>query len=192
MNVALGTEMSDLQKRTTLTGAIKQYGQRLLGFIRGKVKTLEDAEDVLQDVWFQFSNLANVDEIESLSGWLYSVARNRITDFYRKKKTASLEDMSYEDEDGQITIKDILLLDTGDNPDLILFKELFWKELNKALAELPENQRLVFVENEIEDKTLQQIASEQGENLKTIISRKTYAVKYLRQQLEPLYKELQL
>ena len=90
----------------------------------------------------------------------------------------------------EISIKDALLLDDSNNPELVIFKELFWDELMKALEELPENQRFVFIENEIEDKTLQKIADETGENLKTIISRKGYAMKYLKKRLLPLYNEL--
>lgn len=190
MDAALLLEMSSSNSNTSrVSQTIQQYSKKLFGFIRGRVNTPEDAEDVLQDVWYQFSKLVSLDEIESVSAWLYSVARNRITDFYRKKKTTSLEEMTYENEEGEMNIKDFLLLDTSDSPDLKLFKTVFWKELNKALNELPENQKQVFVLNEIEDKTLQEIAEAQGENLKTIISRKGYAVKHLRKKLEPLYKE---
>lgn len=171
------------------TNIINQYSKKLLGFIKEKTKSLEDAEDILQEVWYQFSRLANIDELENISAWLYSVSRNKITDLYRKKKSDSLEDFTYEYDEDNFEIKDILLLDDTEHPDLVFFKELFWDEFNKALAELPENQRLVFTENEFEDKTLQQIADEQGENLKTIISRKGYVTKHLKNRLLPLYNE---
>lgn len=128
----------------------------------------------------------------NLSGWLYTVSRNKITDSYRKKKTENLEDFVYEDEEGSFSIKDILLLDDSENPELIAFREEVWKELFSALAELPEKQRLAFVENEIEGKKLQEIADEQKENIKTIISRKNYAVKHLRKTMSILYKDLKL
>jgi len=101
-----------------------------------------------------------------------------------------LEDFTTEDEEGDFSIKEALLIDDTNNPELTLFKDLFWEELMKALDELPENQRLVFIENEMEDKTLQKIADETGENLKTIISRKGYAMKHLKKRLLPLYNEL--
>lgn len=101
-----------------------------------------------------------------------------------------MEDFVYEDEDGSFSIKDILLLDESADSELKLFQDEVWKQLFSALEELPEKQRLVFTENELNDKTLQQIADEQGENLKTIISRKQYAVKHLRKKLQQLYKEL--
>ncbi len=190
MNAALEYPMSKNTEPSLISQTISRYGRQLLSFIRGKVRLAEDAEDILQEVWYQFSKLSNIDELESVSGWLYSVSRNRITDLYRKGKTSNLEDFTFEDEEGEFNIKDVLLLDDTNDPELAMFKELFWNELFKALDELPEKQRKVFVENAIEDKTLQQIADEEGENIKTIISRKGYAVKHLREKLMPLYLEL--
>ncbi len=188
MESTLIIEMAEKEKEN-ITSAITEYGQRLFGFIRSKVKTTEDAEDLLQDVWYQLSNLSAIDELESVSGWLYKVAKNKVTDYYRKKKMVSLEDFSYENEEGEINFKEILLLDESDT-ETKLFKELFWEELMSALDELPEKQREVFVLNELEEFTLQEIANKTGENLKTIISRKSYAVKYLRSQLAYLYNEI--
>ncbi|RKR80811.1 RNA polymerase sigma factor (sigma-70 family) [Mucilaginibacter gracilis] len=168
--------------------AVKDYGKGLFSFIRGRVKTEEDAEDVLQDVWYQLSNVVDIDEIEQMSGWLYRVARNKIIDRYRKKTPEALDDMGFEDEEGEFNFNEILIAD-DDDPETIYIKELFWQELFTTLDELPENQRQVFVWNELEDKTLQQIADETGEKLKTIISRKGYAVKFLRSRLQALYNE---
>lgn len=168
--------------------AVRTYGKQLFSFIRGRVPTDEDAEDILQDVWYQLSNQPEVEAIESVSGWLYRVARNRITDVFRKKKPEALEDFGYENEDGEWLLKDILLADEFSPEDENL-RQLFWEELMAALDELPEKQREVFILNELEDWTLQQIADEKGENLKTIISRKGYAVKHLRSRLENLYQD---
>jgi len=179
-------------KQISLTDTIKKFGNKLFGFVRGKVKTNEDAEDILQEVWYQLSNLTNIDALENTGAWLYSVSRNKITDFYRKKKTDNLEDYAYENEEGDFLIKNALLSDDSNDPELAMFKELFWDELRMALDELPENQRHVFIQNEMEDKTLQEIADESGEKLKTIISRKGYAVKHLRKKLFSLYNELNL
>ncbi len=148
----------------------------------------EDAEDILQDVWYQLSRIIDLDEIENMSAWLFQVARNRITDRYRKQKNSLLEDFVFEDEDGAWTLKDILT--SSDNPEDEFFRELFWNELLSALDELPETQRNAFVWNELEDMTLQEIADKTGDNLKTVISRKGYAVKYLRERLQSLYDEL--
>ena len=189
METITTASMSD-ERHFSITETVQQFGKRLFGFVRGKVKTTEEAEDILQDVWYQFSRLSNLDELENVSAWLYRVAQNRVTDNYRKKKTENLEDFTYENDEDEISFKKILLLDENASPELALFKEEFWSELMQALDELPENQKEVFLLNEIEDFTLQEIADQKGENLKTIISRKGYAVKHLRKRLQHLYNEL--
>ena len=172
METSANISMSE-QKAISITNIIKQFRQKLFGFVRGKVSNTEDAEDILQDVWYQLSNLTDIDDLENVSAWLYQVARNKITDKSRKKKNLALEEYTYENEEGEFN-----------------FKEIFWKEFQIALDELPSNQREVFLLNEMEDMTLQQIADQKGENLKTIISRKGYAVKHLRNKLNYLYEEL--
>lgn len=182
--------MSKKEKENIISHTVNKYGEKLIAFIKPKVRNNEDAEDILQEVWFQFSNLSNISDIVNISSWLFSVTRNKITDNYRKKRTENLEDFTYEDDNGLLVIKDILLMDNEKNPELKLFQDDIWEELLNALDELPKNQRLVFVENEFNDKTLQQIADEEGQNIKTIISRKTYAVKHLRIKLKELYHDL--
>jgi RNA polymerase sigma factor (sigma-70 family) len=177
-------------KAKSVTETIKEFNRKLSGFVRNRVKSDEDAEDILQDVWMQLSNLSNIGDLENVSAWLYEVARNKITDKSRKKTNLSIEEFAYEDEEGGFNFKEILLLDDTNNPELAFFKELFWKEFQTALDELPENQREVFLLNEMEDMTLREIADQKGENLKTIISRKGYAVKHLRNKLNYLYEEL--
>ena len=189
MELIMNYSMSE-QRSTSLTSIVQQFGKKLFGFVRAKVKTTEDAEDIIQDVWYQLSNLTNIQDIENVGAWIYQVARNKVTDRYRKKTTDSLENYAYSDEDGEFNFKDILLLDDSNNPELSHFKELFWEELMDALDELPSSQREVFVLNELEDFTLQEIADQKGENIKTIISRKGYAVKHLRNKLNHLYNEL--
>lgn len=177
-------------RSTNLSETVKKYGTQLLRFIRGRVKLLEDAEDILQDVWYQLGNVANPEEIESISGWLYRVARNKITDRYRKQQSDLLDDLLFENEEGEVSLREVLLADDSLDPELAFFKEAFWETFQDALAGLPEKQRDVFVKNELEDRTLQEIADEAGEPLKTIISRKGYAVKHLRSRLSALYREL--
>jgi len=178
-----------VSEKNTILSTVRRYGSKLFRFIRGRVRSEEEAEDILQDVWVQLSRLSNLEEVESISAWLYQVARNRITDTYRKKNTESLEELAFEDEDGNLDFKEILLSDSQ-SPEDAFFKEIFWDALMQALDELPENQRQVFVWNELEDLTLQEIADKTNENLKTIISRKRYAVQHLRQRLQALYDEL--
>jgi RNA polymerase sigma factor (sigma-70 family) len=189
MELMLTQLMTD-QKNTSITNTIQQFGKKLFGFVRGKVKSNEDAEDILQEVWYQLLNIGNLSELENVGAWLYQVARNKVTDKFRKKSNASIEDFTFENEDGEFNYKNILLLDDTNNPELSYFKELFWKEMMLALDELPESQKEVFILNEIEDFTLQEIANKKGENIKTIISRKAYAVKHLRTKLNYLYQEI--
>lgn len=179
--------MTNQSKQKTVQ-IVREYGGRLFGFIRQKVASKEDAEDILQEVWFQLSRSVNIEEIEQMSGWLFKVARNKIIDRHRKKKPDALSDYENEDEDGVPFVKEILLTDFQD-PETAYLKDVFWQELFIALEELPEKQRQVFIQNELEDLTLQQIADQTGENLKTIISRKGYAVKHLRKRLLTLYEE---
>ena len=165
---------------------IKDYGKRLFAFIRGKVRTDEDAEDILQDVWYQLYN--TTEAIDQVGAWLYRVARNKIIDRYRRKKPESLEDFSGEDENGDWNVKEILLAEPTD-PETEYIKNLFWEQLNKGLQELPKEQRDVFVWNELEGITFAEIANRTGENIKTLISRKGYAVKHLRKRLQSLYDD---
>lgn len=190
MEIAEKITMPQQEKENIISQTVSNYGGKLMSFIRPKVKNTEDAEDILQEVWYQFSSLTNLSEIVNVGGWLYRVTSNKIIDKYRKKKTENLEDFVYEDEDGTFSIKDILLLDDSAGPDVKMFQDEIWKKLFEALEELPEKQKLVYMENELNDKTLQEIADEQGENIKTIISRKNYAVKHLRNRLRQLYEDL--
>ncbi|HAO50956.1 MAG TPA: RNA polymerase subunit sigma-24, partial [Runella sp.] len=125
--------------RLPIVQTIKKYSKQLFGFIRQRVSSDEDAEDILQDVWYQLSSQPEVEAIEQVGSWLYRVARNRIVDTYRKQRPETLEDYGYEDEDGEIVFKDLLLADDG-TPESDYLRELFWQQLMEALDELPENQ----------------------------------------------------
>ncbi len=174
--------------RSNISGVVKEYSNRLLRFIRSRVPNTADAEDILQEVWYQFTNVVDTQPIEQVSGWLFRVARNRITDRYRKRKDDLLEDYMYEDEEGDLFLREVLIAD-NDSPETEMLQQMFWEELFEALDELPENQREVFVWNELEDQTFQEIADRTGTNIKTLISRKRYAVQHLRNRLRPLYEE---
>jgi RNA polymerase sigma factor (sigma-70 family) len=163
---------------------IKKNSGSLLGFIRNRVSNLQDAEDILQEVWFRFSQLADPDEIENISAWLFTVARNKVKDWYRKRKQVPKDP-----EEDENSILELLSFEVK-TPEEQLFQDLIWEEIMEALDELPVNQREVFVKSEMEGMKLKEIAEEAGINIKTIISRKHYAVKYLRKRLEQLYNEL--
>lgn len=177
------------ENKVDIIQAVQDYGNRLFSFIRNRVKSDEDAQDILQDVWFRLSNVSEAEPIEQIGSWLFTVARNRITDMYRKQKPSSLDDFIYEDEEGEINYKDILLSDFKSPEDEEL-KKVFWDEFFKALDELPKEQKEAFVQNELEDKTFREIAEKTGESIKTLISRKRYAVLHLRKKLDSLYTEL--
>ena len=177
------------QTQQSILLAMQNYGKRLFHFIRSNVKTEEEAEDIIQDVWYSLSTIIDTEPIEKISAWLFRVSRNRIIDKKRKQNTLSLEDFAYENEDGEIVFPEGLIMDRTQSESE--FERDFIKEsINKALDELPEKQKQVFIWNEMDDMTLQEIADKTGENIKTIISRKHYAVLQLRKSLQNLYTEL--
>ncbi len=175
------------QRDATIASAMSDYGNRLFRFIRSRVPTNADAEDILQDVWYQFARVLNFESIEEVSGWLFRVARNRVTDSYRKRRPEALDDM-LSDEDGEHAWQEILLADHK-TPETETLRELFWEELFGALEELPQEQRNAFVWNELDDETFQEMADRTGVSIKTWISRKRYAVRFLRARLDTLYDE---
>ncbi|MFZ4400390.1 MAG: RNA polymerase sigma factor [Bacteroidales bacterium] len=175
------------EQQQNIQYAVKNYGKRLFNFIRNRVKNDEDAEDILQDVWYKLIAIIDIEPIEQLSSWLYRVSRNSIVDKNRKQKPQSLEDLSYLDEDGEILFPAGLLIDNM-NPETEMENAYFREMFLMALSELPEKQREVFVWNEMEDFTLQEIATKTGESIKTIISRKRYAVAQLREKLQNIYE----
>jgi len=174
------------QPKQNIIQAVRDYGKRLFYFIRGRVNTDEDAEDILQDVWYQFSNVMNTEPIEQTSAWLYRVARNRIIDKYRREETGSLGGM-FMDEEDEYNFSELLLTE---NPETENLRDLFWEQLLAALKELPEEQKQVFIWNELEDISFNEIAERTGEKINTLISRKRYAVLHLRKRLEQLHKEI--
>ena len=172
---------------------IKSYGKNLLGFIRRRVKNDADAEDILQDVWYQFSSVINSQPIEQTGAWLYKVATNKITDKHKKKSETLLDDMvmgSDEDMDDDGTDFKAILLQEAATPETEYLRNLFWEELFLALDELPEKQRQVFVWNELEDVSFAEMAELTGDNVQTLVTRKRYAVLHLRKRLKQLYTEI--
>lgn len=167
---------------------------RLLSFIRNRVSTAEEAEDILQDVFFQF--VAGYDTIESLdrvTSWLFSVARNKIIDRYRKESTRpQRRDLLWQtgiEEESPITLQEILP-DLGNTPEDALLRDVIWAAIMEALDELPADQREIFILNEMEDRSFREISEETGVSINTLLSRKRYAILTLRKKLQQLYNEL--
>lgn len=171
-----------------IASVISRFGKRLLGFIRQRVGNEADAEDILQDVWYQLTTTVDTEPIEQMSGWLFTVARNKIIDRYRKKKPESLDLLLEKDEEGPDLAG--ILLDNSRNPETANLRDLFWKTLQAALDELPEEQKAVFVWHELADLSFKEIAELTGEKVSTLISRKRYAVLHLRERLLTLYHEI--
>ena len=175
----------------SLLETIKKYGSGLLRFIRSKVKTDADAEDILQDVWYQLSAVVNAAPIEQTGAWLYTVARNKITDRYKKKHEFLLEDMAAADEDDEEAQEiSTLLLTEAATPETEYLRNLFWQELFAALEELPPEQKAAFTAQELEGKSFKELAEQTGIPVQTWVSRKYYAVLHLRRRLRQLYDEL--
>ncbi len=186
LNIA--TEMA-ADRSNNITQTIKEYSRRLLGFIKNRVAGDEDAEDILQDVFYQFAG--STEPIEQAGSWLFTVARNKITDRYRKHKLPLADDVFglSEADDESFDWKEILL-PSETNPETEYLRNLFWEELQLALDELPEEQRSVFVQNEIDGIPFKEISKESGLSIATLISRKRYAVLHLRERLLDLKNEL--
>jgi RNA polymerase sigma factor (sigma-70 family) len=174
------------QRNQTITGVVKDWGARLFNFVRRRVGSDEDAEDVMQDVWQQLSAQPEIEAIGQLSSWLYEVARNRIVDGARKSREVLTDDVAPQDADGESLGLDQFLV-SEDTPEGAYLNRMFWETLSEALEQLPPEQRYVFVENELEGRPLRELAEESGENIKTLIYRKGAAVQALRRKLADLY-----
>jgi len=185
--LAIKDDMAATQKRN-ITQVINDYSKRLLGFIRKRVRNEADAEDILQDVFYQF--IGNTEPIEQLTSWLFTVTRNKIIDRQRKHKPDLIEDVYTTADDEESLNWSELFFDSSDNPETDYLRTSFWETLNEALDELPEEQKQVFILNELEGVPFKIIAEQTGETINTLISRKRYAVLHLRQRLQVLRDEL--
>src|ERR1700733_11243290 len=180
------------EKNKHIIQTIKENGKGLLGFIRRRVNNDADAEDILQDVWYQLSAVVNAEPIEQTGAWLYRVATNKIIDKNRKK-TEELFDLNSSDDsddDGDVLAFRAIMLTEGTTPETEYIRNLFWEQLFIALDELPEEQKQVFIWQELDGIPFSEIAKRTGENIQTLVSRKRYAVLHLRNRLKQLYEEL--
>lgn len=167
--------------------------KKFLGFIRQRVRSHEEAEDILQDV---FANVlaasAHVEKpIENIASWVFTAVRNRIIDSYRKKRTDSFSDLQTpgQVEEGMDSFEHFIS-DLSYNPENDLVRQTIWDEVQKGLAELPDEQREVFEKNEFEGVSFREMSEETGTNINTLLARKRYAVLHLRNRMELLYNSL--
>ena len=186
MKEALSIPATMIEQKN-ITETIKAYSNRLFGFIKQRVGSNEDAEDILQDVFYQLAG--NTKPVDQLSAWLFTIARNKITDSYRKKRTELLDDIFLNDEEEDIGWDEILFLGNTD-PETEYVRSIFWTTLNEALDELPREQKDAFVQHELNDISFDEMSKHTGIPVPTLISRKRYAVVYLRKRLEIVKNEL--
>jgi len=181
--------MAEQDKRITET--ISRERGRLGNFIRQRVPDSSEAEDILQDVFFDYVEAYRLPEpIEQVGAWLYRVARNRIIDRFRKKKEEPLPQWS-EEEDGECWLENVLPSpDAG--PEAAYARTVLLEELYVALDELPREQRDVFIAHELEGRSFKELAAESGVAVNTLLARKRYAVLHLRARLQAIYDEFNL
>ena len=172
---------------------VEEEQGRLLGFIRKRVDHEEDARDIAQDVYYQLTvGFDDIRKVTSLTSWLFTVARNKITDYFRKSKPELLSDKvvpGTDGEEGPLMLEDILPSLTR-SPEDEMMRGVIWETVEECLDRLPERQRDVFIMNEFEDMSFKEISEVTGDGITTLLSRKRYAVKYLREQLKGLYKQI--
>ena len=169
---------------------IAQQRSRLRNFIRRRVPDPSDAEDIVQEVFYELVEANRLlMPIEHVTGWLFRVARNRITDLFRKKKPESFSDAAVEGEGGEVLQIEDFLPSPDAGPEALYVRNVLLDELELALDELPKEQRNVFVAHELDGRSFKEISAETGVSVNTLLSRKRYAVLHLRERLQVIYDE---
>src|SRR5438552_13708152 len=172
-----------------ISEAVEQQRARLRNFIRSRVPDPSDAEDILQDVFFELvAAYRLMRPVEQVGAWLFRVARNRIIDRFRKRKPETVRLGESKAEEGALSLEE-LLPSSDASPEAAFVRNVLMDEIGEALAELPPEQREVFIANEIEGHTFAEIAQETGTSINTLLSRKRYAVLHLRRHLREVYQE---
>ena len=181
-----------LEQDQRISEVVKREQSRLRNFIRRRVPDPRDAEDILQDVFYELVEANRLlMPIEHVTGWLFRVARNRITDLFRKQRPESFSDTAVvnQEDDGERLQFEDLLPSPDAGPEALYARSVLLDELELAIDELPEEQREVFVAHELQGRSFKQMAAETGVSLNTLLSRKRYAVLHLRERLQSIYDE---
>jgi len=195
MKDAASLERISLEQDRRISEVVGREQSRLRNFIRRRVPDPRDAEDILQEVFYELVEANRLlMPIDHVTGWLFRVARNRITDLFRKKKPEGFTPESFGDaaikgEGGEVLQIEDLLPSPDAGPDALYARSVLLDELEHALDELPEEQRDVFVAHELEGRSFKEMAAETGVNVNTLLSRKRYAVLHLRERLQSIYDE---
>ena len=180
-----------LERDQRISEVVKREQSRLRNFIRRRVPDPRDAEDILQEVFYELVEANRLlMPIEHVTGWLFRVARNRITDLFRKKTPESFSDTVIPDEDDELLQFEDLLPSPYAGPEALYARRMLLEELELAMDELPQEQREVFVAHELEGRSFKEMAAETGVSVNTLLSRKRYAVLHLRERLRSIYDEL--
>ena len=190
MDHALTKQWPMAEQDHRISEVVVRERARLRNFIRRRVADPRDVEDILQDVFYKLVEANRLlMPIEHVTGWLFRVARNRITDLFRKQKPDSFTDAAIEGEAGELLELEDLLPSPDAGPEALYVRNALLDELEGALDELPDEQREVFVAHELEGRSFKEMAAETGVSVNTLLSRKRYAVLYLRERLGSLYEE---
>jgi RNA polymerase sigma factor (sigma-70 family) len=173
-----------------LSEIVAEQRTRLRNFIRRRVPDPSDAEDIVQEVFYELVEANRLlMPIEHVTGWLYRVARNRIIDLFRKKKPERFSDAAIENEDGEILQVEDLLPSPDAGPEALYMRSVLLDELELAIEALPEEQREVFIAHEIDGRSFKEMSAETGISMSTLLSRKRYAILHLRERLQNIYNE---
>lgn len=190
MNDAASLELMALEQDQRISEVVKREQARLRNFIRRRVPDPRDAEDIVQEVFYELVEANRLlMPIDHVTGWLFRVARNRITDLFRKKKPESFSDGAFADEDGELLRLEDLLPSPDAGPEALYARRVLLDELQLAIGELPQEQRAVFVAHELEGRSFKEMSVETGVSVNTLLSRKRYAVLQLRERLKSIYDE---
>ncbi len=181
-----------IEQDRQIAEVVAEQRSRLRNFIRKRVPNEADVEELLQDVFYELVKANRLlMPIEYVTGWLFSVARNRITDLFRKKKPENFSDSVTEDEDGELLRIEDLLPSPDAGPEALYLRKALLDELESALAALPAEQREVFMAHELDGRGFKEMSEESGVNINTLLARKRYAVLSLRQRLQSIHNEFE-
>jgi RNA polymerase sigma factor (sigma-70 family) len=188
---AASLELMALGQDERISEVVTREQSRLRNFIRRRVPDPRDAEDILQDVFYELVEANRLlMPIEHVTGWLFQVARNRITDLFRKKKPESFSDTAFEDEDNELLHLEDLLPSPAAGPEALHARNVLVDALELAVDELPEEQRDIFLAHELDGRSFKEMSAETGVSVNTLLSRKRYAVLHLRKRLQSIHDEL--
>ena len=180
-----------IEQDRQISEVIVEQRSRLRSFIRKRVPNESDVEDLLQEVFIKLVEAHRLlQPIDYVTGWLFRVARNRITDLFRKKKPENFSDAAVEDEDGEFLEIEDLLPSPDAGPEALYVRSVLLGEVELALGELPGEQREVFLAHELEGRSFKELSAESGVNVNTLLSRKRYAVLHLRRRLQSIHDQL--